>query len=199
MKQKKEKQHDEYVLIHRTQQGDPESFNPLVTKYQNHIYTLIRKQVQDPEIAKNLTQETFLKAFRAINTFRGDSAFYSWIYRIARNICIDFQRKQQAEQEIDSLHTIDERRITHTHSDPGDILQKQELRQILRDAIAHLPPTRQRVFLLRYAEELPIKDIATRIKRSEGTVKTHLHKAHHQLQELLTPYRQNQYIPWLTS
>lgn len=199
MKQKKEKQHDEYVLIHRTQQGDRESFNPLVTKYQNHVYTLIRKQVQDPEIAKNLTQETFLKAFRAINTFRGDSAFYSWIYRIARNICIDFQRKQQAEQDIDPLHTIDERRITATHSDPGDILQKQELRQILRDAIAHLPPTRQRVFLLRYAEELPIKDIATRIKRSEGTVKTHLYKAHHQLRELLTPYRQNQHIPWLTS
>ena len=190
---------NEHKLIARTQQGDSESFNPLVTKSQNHIYTLIRKQVQDPEIAKNLTQETFLKAFRAINTFRGDSAFYSWIYRIARNICIDFQRKQQAEQGIDPLHTIDERRSTDTHSDPGDILQKQELRQILRDAIAHLPPTRQRVFLLRYAEELPIKDIATRIKRSEGTVKTHLHKAHHQLRELLTPYRQNQHIPWLTS
>ncbi len=190
---------NEHKLIARTQQGDPESFNPLVTKYQNHIYTLIRKQVQDPEIAKNLTQETFLKAFRAINTFRGDSAFYSWIYRIARNICIDFQRKQQGEQGIDPLHTIDERRITDTHSDPGDILQKQELRQILRDAIAHLPPTRKHVFLLRYAEELPIKDIATRIKRSEGTVKTHLHKAHHQLRELLTPYRQNQHIPWLTS
>lgn len=190
---------NEHKLIARTQQGDPESFNPLVTKYQNHIYTLIRKQVQDPEIAKNLTQETFLKAFRAINTFRGDSAFYSWIYRIARNICIDFQRKQQAEQDTDPLHTIDERRITDTYSDPGDLLQKQELRQILRDAIAHLPPTRQHVFLLRYAEELPIKDIATRIKRSEGTVKTHLHKAHHQLRELLTPYRQNQHIPWLTS
>lgn len=190
---------NEHKLIARTQQGDRESFNPLVTKYQNHVYTLIRKQVQDPEIAKNLTQETFLKAFRAINTFRGDSAFYSWIYRIARNICIDFQRKQQAEQGIDPLHTIDERRITATYSDPGDILQKQELRQILRDAIAHLPPTRQRVFLLRYAEELPIKDIATHIKRSEGTVKTHLHKAHHQLRELLTPYRQNQHIPWLTS
>ena len=190
---------NEHKLIARTQQGDPESFNPLVTKYQNHIYTLIRKQVQDPEIAKNLTQETFLKAFRAINTFRGDSAFYSWIYRIARNICIDFQRKQQAEQDTDPLHTIDERRITDTYSDPGDLLQKQELRRILRDAIAHLPPTRQHVFLLRYAEELPIKDIATRIKRSEGTVKTHLHKAHHQLRELLTPYRQNQHIPWLTS
>ena len=190
---------NEHKLIARTQQGDPESFNPLVTKYQNHIYTLIRKQVQDPEIAKNLTQETFLKAFRAINTFRGDSAFYSWIYRIARNICIDFQRKQQAEQDTDPLHTIDERRITDTYSDPGDLLQKQELRQILRDAIAHLPPTRQHVFLLRYAEELPIKDIATRIKRSEGTVKTHLHKAHHQLRELLTPCRQNQHIPWLTS
>ena len=190
---------NEHKLIARTQQGDPESFNPLVTKYQNHIYTLIRKQVQDPEIAKNLTQETFLKAFRAINTFRGDSAFYSWIYRIARNICIDFQRKQQAEQDIDPLHTVDEHRITDTHSDPGDILQKQELRQMLRDAIAHLPPTRKRVFLLRYAQQLPIKKIAALLNKSEGTIKTHLRNARLQLQELLTPYLKNEHIPWLTS
>ena len=159
-------------LVHN--KATPKALTPLSPNTKITSILSSKNRFKTPKSQKNLTQETFLKAFRAINTFRGDSAFYSWIYRIARNICIDFQRKQQGEQEIDSLHTIDERRITDTHSDPGDILQKQELRQILRDAIAHLPPTRQRVFLLRYAEELPIKDIATRIKRSEGTVKNAL-------------------------
>ena len=168
-------------------------------KYQHRLYTHILGRIKDTEITKDLTQETWTKAFRAIHTFRGEASFYSWLYRIAENVCIDFLRKQKVSHVIETIHDIDERRITGTHPDPGDILQKQELRQMLRDAIAHLPPTRKRVFLLRYADELPIKDIATRIKRSEGTVKTHLHKARHQLRELLTPYRQNRNIPWLTS
>ncbi len=190
---------DEHKLIALTQQGDTEAFNPLVTKYQYRIYTVIQRQVKDPEAAKDLCQETFLKAYLAINTFRGDSAFYSWIYRIAKNVCIDFQRKQQTEHDIDPLHAVDERRILNTHPDPGDVLQKRELRQMLWGAIQLLPPTRKRVFLLRYSQHLPIKEIAILLNKSEGTIKTHLYKARHQLRELLTPYLKNEDIPWLVS
>ena len=69
---------------------------------------------------------------------------------------------------------------------------------MLRAAIQQLPPMRKKVFLLRYDQELPIKKIATLVNRSEGTVKTHLSKAHHQLRDLLTPYLKNEAIPWLT-
>jgi RNA polymerase sigma-70 factor (ECF subfamily) len=149
------------------------------------------------EVAKDLTQETWLKAFRGINTFRGDAAFSSWIYRIAENVCIDFFRKQKVANSIEPLHTVDEHRITDTHPDPSERLQTQELRQILHKALEYLTQSRKEVFLLYYVQDLSIKTIAKRLKRSEGTVKTHLRNARLQLQEHLNPYLRNEDIPWL--
>ncbi len=188
---------DEKHLITRAQHGDTDAFNPLVREYQPRIYTYIARYIKNHDTTKDLCQETWLKAFRAINTFRGDSAFSSWIYRIAENVCIDFLRKQKTTTTIDSLHAIDERRLLCAHPDPCDLLQQQELRQYLHEAIATLTPPRKRVFLLYYIEELSIKAIAIRIGRSEGTVKTHLRNARLQLQEHLTPYVKNENIPWL--
>ncbi len=103
-------------IPHRTQEGDPEAFSPLVVKYQPRIYNHILGHVKNAETAKDLTQETWLRAFRALKTFRGDSAFASWLYRIAENVCIDYFRKQKHDTE--PLHAIDECRITETHPDP---------------------------------------------------------------------------------
>ena len=167
-------------------------------KYHLKIYTHILRRVKDTEIAKDLTQETWIKAFRAINTFRGESAFSSWIYRIAENVCIDFFRKQKAILNINPLHTVKERHIIDTHPDPSDTLQTQEFRQMLRFAITHLLRIHKRVFLLHYVHEMSVKvSIAKQIGRSEGTIKTHLRNARLQLRERLTPYLKNQHIPWL--
>ena len=187
---------DEKQLITRTKQGDTDAFNPLVRKYQPRIYTFISQQVKETETAKDLTQETWLKAFRAIKTFRGDSTFASWLYRIAGNVCIDYFRKQKHDTE--PLHTVDERRITEMHPDPCRDLERQELRAYLRAAIQRLTQTRKQVFLLYYARDLSIKQIATHLNRSEGTIKTHLRNARLQLQEYLTPYLKNQHIPYLS-
>ena len=189
---------DEKQLITRTQNGDSEAFNPIVVKYHPKIYAHIRQRVKDIETAKDLTQETWFKAFRRIHTFHGNSAFSSWLHRIAENVCIDFFRKQKTEYDIAPLHTINERLILDTYPDPSQNIETQEHRQVLRAAIQHLPPMRKKVFLLRYVQELPIKKIAILINRSEGTVKTHLSKAHHQLRDLLTPYLKNEDIPWIT-
>ena len=185
----------EKQLITRTKQGDVDAFNPLVQKYQSQIYTFIQKQVKDPETAKDLRQETWLKAFRAIDTFRADSAFSSWLYRIAENVCIDYFRKQKHDTQ--PLHTTDERRFIETHPDPCRDLERQELRAYLRAAIQRLTDTRRQVFLLYYVQDLSIKQIATRLNRSEGTIKSHLRNARLQLQKSLTPYLKNQHIPWL--
>ena len=185
---------DEYILIERTQHGDIEAFNPLVQRYQHRIYTHILGRIRNAETAKDLTQETWIKAFRAIKAFRGTASFYSWLYRLAENTCIDFFRKQKVEIDIEPLHTIDERRITDTHSSPCQKILRQELRLHLQNAIADLTTTRKQVFLLYYTQALPIKAIAARINRSEGTVKTHLRNARLQLQEYLTPYLKNEDI-----
>ena len=189
---------DERQLLTRTRQGDPQAFNPLVQKYHPKIYTHILGRIKSVETAKDLTQETWLKAFRAMDTFRGDAAFSSWLYRIAENVCIDFCRKQKVSRNhVESLHTVDERNITDTHPSPCQDLERQELRFYLRAAIQRLTQTRKQVFLLYYAQDLSIKQIAIRLKKSEGTIKTHLRNARLQLQESLTPYLKNQHIPWL--
>ncbi|MDE0468281.1 MAG: sigma-70 family RNA polymerase sigma factor [Candidatus Poribacteria bacterium] len=188
---------DEKQLITRTQHGDTEAFTPLVTTYQSRLYTHILGRIKDTETAKDLTQETWIKAFHAINTFRADASFYSWLYRIAENVCIDYYRKQKVAHTIEPIHDIDECRITDTHPCPSQDIARQELRQQLQKAVKHLTPTRKRVFLLYYIHEMPIKTIATRMKRSEGTIKTHLRNARLQLRERLTPYLKNQHIPWL--
>ena len=185
---------DEKTLLKHVQQGKTEGFNLLVEKYQSRLYHHILGNIRNPETAKDLCQETWIKAFRAINTFRGDSVFSSWLYRIAENVCIDFLRRQKAFYDIDSLHTVAERCIIGTHPDPCELLQKQELRRILHDAIAQLTLPRKRVFLLYYVENLSIKEIAEQTERSEGTIKSHLRNARLQLQELLTPYLKNENI-----
>ena len=186
---------DEKHLIVCTQNGDTEAFSPLVEKYQLLVSNSIRSEVKDPEVAKDLCQNVWLKAFRSIKTFRFESAFSSWLYRIAKNVCIDYHRKQKTLFHIDSLHTIDQRCITTFHPDPCELLQQQELRQHLHAAIETLTPSRKSVFLLYYIEELSIKAIATRIGRSEGTVKTHLRNARLHLQDLLAPYLKNRDVP----
>lgn len=182
---------DENQLITLTQHGDTEAFTPLVRKYHHRLYTHILRRVKDAETAKDLTQETWLKAFRALKTFRGTASFYSWLYRISENVCIDFFRKQKGALSVDPLHTVEEHCITATHPCPSQDIEHQELRMHLREAIEHLTPIRERVFRLYYEEELSIKAIAVLLKRSEGTIKTHLRHARLQLRELLTPYLQN--------
>ena len=186
---------NEKHLIERAQSGDPEAFTPLVVKYHDRLYTHIYGRVKNAETAEDLTQDTWLRAFRAISSFRGDSAFYSWLYRIAENVCTDHFRRQKYNTE--PLHLIDENRITETTPCPSRGVERAELRLHLQEAIAHLTPLRRRVFLLYYHHELPIKAIAAEIGRSEGTIKSHLRNARLQLQESLTPYLRNQHVPWL--
>ena len=188
---------DERYFIERTQHGDTEAFTPLVTTYQPRFYTHILGRIKDAETAKDLTQETWIKAFRAINTCRADASFYSWLYRIAENVCIDYHRKRKVAHIIEPIHDINERRIIDTHLCPSHNTERQELRQHLQEAVARLTPTRKRVFLLHYVHKMPIKAIAKQIGRSEGTIKTHLRNARLQLRELLAPYLKNEHIPWL--
>ena len=187
---------DEKHLITRTQAGDPEAFTPLVGKYQDRLYTHIYGRVKDAETAEDLTQETWLRAFRAISSFRGDSAFYSYLYRIAENVCIDYFRKQK-HRDTEPLHLINENRITETDPCPSRGVERAELRELLQTGLTALTPIRRRVFLLYYHHELPIKTIAAEIGRSEGTIKSHLRNARLQLQECLMPYMENQHVPWL--
>ena len=153
--------------------------------YQVRLYRHIARRVSDVELAKDLTQEVWLKAYRGISTFRCSSSFYSWLYRIAENHVTDHFRQQKHQQVLEPLDAISEHRLIDTAACPSKDLERAELRRQLREAIAELPPMRRRVFLLYYPHELPIQAIAGRLKRSEGTIKTHLRNARLALRDLL--------------
>ena len=191
---------DEDELVNRFQNGDIEAFNPLVLKYQKKIYNLIYQQIRDRETAKDISQEVFLKAFKALPNFKGGSAFYSWIYRIAINSSIDFQRQRNRSRVLTFEElppdADDVLRMSVSHPSPEKLLEEKELGKVIRKAVRELPPGQRRVFNLRHRRELAIKEIAVLLNRSEGTIKAHLHHAHRRLQGMLLPYLRNEPLEW---
>ena len=188
-------------LIRRTQNGDTQAFNPLIRKYQRRIYNLIYQRVRDRETTEDVCQEVFLKAWQALPNFKGESAFYSWLYRIAVNCSINALRKRNREivlafEELPQ-GMDDVLQIPQMYPSPCEILEREELKQIISEAASQLPRGQYRVFQLRYQEELSIKEIALHLNRSEGTIKAHLYHAHRKLRTLLRPYLQNMRLEWL--
>ncbi len=191
---------DDDELVNRFQNGDIEAFNPLVLKYEKKIYNLIYQQIRDRETAKDISQEVFLKAFKALPNFKGGSAFYSWIYRIAINSSIDFQRQRNRSRVLTFEElppdADDVLRMSDSHPSPEKLLEEKELGKVIRKAVRELPPGQRRVFNLRHRRELAIKEIAVLLNRSEGTIKAHLHHAHRRLQGMLLPYLRNEPLEW---
>ena len=189
---------DDDELVTQFQNGDKSVFNTLVLKYQNRIAKLIYKNTNDAETTKDLCQETFLKAFKSLPKFKRESAFYSWLYRIAMNCCIDYVRQQNRRKTVpyDELTASPEEILISKYPSPSHLVEMEELGDIINKAVDQLPTKQQRVFRLRYDQKLQIKEVAVIISRSEGTVKTHLHHAHKRLRELLRPYLENRPLEW---
>ena len=185
---------DEQELVRLVQNGNTEAFNPLVRKYQQKIYNLIYQRIGDRETAKDLCQEVFLKAWQALPSFKKQSGFYTWLYQIAVNCSIDFMRKRNKQilfacEELPQ-NEDDVLPMLQLQPSPCQILEKEELGHIIRKAVHQLPSGQRRAFRLRYFHELPIKKIASRLDKSESTVKTTLHHARQKLQNMLRPYLQ---------
>lgn len=190
---------DEHDLITRFQNGDTAAFNTLVLKYQTRIAKLIYRHINDTETTKDLCQDVFLKAYKALPKFKRESAFYSWLYRIAMNCCIDYLRQQKRNKTItfDELSVSpEELLLISKQPSPSHLVEMEELGDIINKAVQQLPTKQQHVFKMRYDQKLKIKEIAILINRSEGTVKTHLHHAHRRLRELLQPYLDNRPLEW---
>ena len=147
----------------------------------------------------DITQDTFLKVHRRLDSFEGESAFFTWVYRIAMNLSIDHlrRRKRQAREDLDdALRSIDaasEEALPlsgRLASDPSRTLDDQELSRQLHAALDQLPEIHRQVILLRELENLSYADIAQVLNISKGTVMSRLHHARRKLKELLGPYLQ---------
>lgn len=169
-------------LVKRVQKGDKGAFDLLVLKYQHKIVNLVMRYVRDPELALDITQEAFIKAYRALPRFRGDSAFYTWMYRIAVNTAknhLAAQRRRPMDVELDlqdpeqyDLHA----KLKETDT-PEGVSLSNELKETVERAIAALPEDLRTAIILRELEGMSYEEIAQTMECPVGTVRSRIFRA----------------------
>lgn len=184
---------DDAQLIEQFQQGDKTVFDTLFNRYQKRTFRLVQRFVPNHEDACDITQDAFIRAYQGLADFKSQCQFYSWLYRITVNLCIDFLRKKsRSEVMVYDTGESDELPMSNfpdLRSDsPAKAAENKELRGQIRKAIRQLPPKQRQIFILRHWDGLSLKDIAAIVGRSDGTVKAHLFHAHRNLRKHLRPY-----------
>ncbi len=164
-------------------------FDHLYLRHRERIHRVVLSVVCNPDDALDLTQEIFLKAYQRLKTFKHASQFYSWLYRIAINQCIDHMRRQSKHNVLIDEPFCEE--IFRTpYVNPSTALERDEFYCQLHAALPALTPCQRTVFVLRYQEDLSLKSIARQLGCSTGTVKAHLFHARRTLHHQLLPYYQ---------
>lgn len=175
----------EKELIGRAKAGDRRAFDELVKENREKMFALIYRMTGDRETALDLLQETFFTAFKKLDRFRGESAFSSWLYRIASNKSLNHIRRRNLVGFVPFVGTDE--------NEPGiemrDNIEAEETTSAASKAIAELPPKQRAAFNLRFYEELPFSEIARILNRSESAVKTNYQKALEKLREKLKDFR----------
>jgi RNA polymerase sigma-70 factor (ECF subfamily) len=187
---------NETLLIEKARAKDLRAFSELVMLYQEKMLHVAYSFVGNREDARDLAQETFVKAYGALKDFKGDSRFSTWLYRILANTCKDFLRKKSVrwnlfaaplEEEPDQPRAED--RIASTAADARDFIERQEMDTAIREALETLPVQQKTVFAMRYLEGLSLAEIAEAMNLSEGAVKAHLWQAGQKMQKRLVQYK----------
>ncbi len=194
MERKKDPQSEDRQWVKKSQAGDREAFSRLVKKYEKRVYYLAYGMLGNREDALDITQEAFLKAFRYLGGFRGGSDFYTWLYRIAYNLVIDFVRKEGRRKNVqydDNYAPPGEAGLSpgpSPHFDPARTVAQRELSRVIMGAIQELPAPQRAVIVLREVEGLSYEEIARTLNIRKGTVMSRLHYARQRMQEVLEPY-----------
>jgi RNA polymerase sigma-70 factor (ECF subfamily) len=176
----------DWELVKQCQAGETSAFQELVSRYHQKVFMVSVGLLRNREDALDVAQETFFRAYRKINSFQGDSSFYTWIYRIAVNISIDAQRRQK-RNPLDFRESMDGvlESQNEVAKDPFADAHDRELREHLTQAINELTPEHKAVIVLRTLEGMSYKDIGQILGCSEGTVMSRLHYARKKLQDKL--------------
>lgn len=179
---------DEKHLLKMAAAGDTAAFEQLVLTYQTQVYNLALRMTGNPEDAADMTQEAFLRAWRALDKFQNDAAFSTWLYRLTSNACIDFLRNAKRRQTVPLTVTADEE-YTLDLPDPGktpeETLISKEEQAMLSQALALLEPEQRQLLTLRVINELSYTQIAEVLGIREGTVKSRLARARENLRKKL--------------
>ncbi len=186
-----ERQADQELVL-RVQRGDKRAFDLLVLKYQQKVINLISRYVRDSSEAQDVAQEAFIKAYRALPRFRGDSAFYTWLYRIAINtaknhIVSQSRRPPSNGVEAEVAEQLDAGVRLQEHATPENFLLEEEIAQTVRQAIDDLPDDLRTAITLRELEGLSYEEIANTMSCPVGTVRSRIFRAREAIDAKLKP------------
>jgi RNA polymerase sigma-70 factor, ECF subfamily len=190
---------DDLTLVKRVQSGDQRAFRTLVERYQRKVYSVAYGMLKDREEAMDVSQEAFVKVYKYLDHFKGDSSFYTWLYRITVNICIDVIRKrggggrtEDVEFDETMAHDTAEAQIGALGSRLGTNPQKSALRRELaekiQEALAQIPEKHRAILLLREVEGLSYEDLSRVLEIPKGTVMSRLFHARAKVQKILSEY-----------
>jgi RNA polymerase sigma-70 factor (ECF subfamily) len=180
-------------LVERAQRGEKHAFELLVSKYQRKLARLLSRFIRDPTEVEDVTQEAFIKAYRALPNFRGDSAFYTWLYRIgintAKNYLVAMGRRAPTTTEFDSeeaesFEDGDQLRDLNT---PENLLMSKQVAETVNQTLAELPEELRTAITLREIEGLSYEDIANIMNCPIGTVRSRIFRAREAIAEKLKP------------
>ena len=180
-------------LVEKSQKGDKQAFGILVEKYHKKLYRLLSRMVRDQSEIEDIVQESFIKAYRAINNSRGDSAFYTWLYRIgvntAKNHLMSLSRRPKAmnDVELEDIENFEEASDLRSHETPETAMMTKEIAATVNETIEHLPEELRSAITLREMDGLSYEEIAEIMDCPIGTVRSRIFRARESISEKLKP------------
>ncbi|HLL01672.1 MAG TPA: sigma-70 family RNA polymerase sigma factor [Myxococcaceae bacterium] len=189
---------DDLTLVKRVRGGDQRAFKLLVERYQRKVYAVALGMLKDKEEAMDVSQEAFVKVYKYLDHFKGDASFYTWLYRITVNICIDVIRKRQSAGgeavEFDETMPMD---VSEAHigalgsrlgTNPQKSALRRELAEKIQEALATVPEKHRAILLLREIEGMSYEDLSRTLDIPKGTVMSRLFHARAKVQKILSQY-----------
>ena len=179
-------------LVERVQKGDSRAFDMLVLRYQHKIVSLVGRYVHDVHEAQDVAQETFVKAYRALSRFRGESAFYTWLYRIAINTAKNYlvsrsRRPPDTDVDVGDAEHYEVQNVLRDIETPENQLSRDQLRQVVFKAIENLPEDLKTAITLREFEGLSYEEIADVMQCPVGTVRSRIFRAREAIDKKMLP------------
>jgi len=186
---------EDAMLVHKAQAGDMEAFETLIKKYESKVYTIASHMLSHGEDAKDAAQDVFLKVYRSLGAFRGDSRFSTWLYRVTNNVCLDYLRKKNRRDLSLEYETEGDEGESRTLDIPADLniesaVESGEFRSLVRKAIDMLPDQHKSMIVMRDVQSMSYSDISELLGLPEGTVKSRINRARASLRKIFLETRE---------
>jgi len=175
---------DDQIIINQIINGDSKAFAVLVDRYKDLVFTLALRMMKHREEAEEVSQDTFIKVFKSINKFKGDSKFSTWIYRVAYNTCLDRLKKYKKEERLVPIDEFTAHQVKSLDN-ALDMMEKQERKQAIQDCLQLLPSDDCALLTLYYFEELSLEEISKVVNLTANNVKVKLFRSRKKLTTIL--------------